>query len=86
MRGPTPRRGRRLLRDFFFLRTGARPEGMRVFIYELDGARLPAADTATRRALFGPPMDWRGNTFASGPTYMDAVRTSLKSVCVACSV
>ena len=59
---------------------------MRVFIYELDGARLPAADTATRRALFGPPMDWRGNTFASGPTYMDAVRTSLKSVCVACSV
>ena len=46
---------------------------MRVFIYELDGARLPAADTATRRALFGPPMDWRGNTFASGPTYMDAV-------------
>ena len=50
---------------------------MRVFIYELDGARLPAADTATRRALFGPPMDWRGNTFASGPMYMDAVLSRL---------
>ena len=34
---------------------------MRVFIYELDGERLPAADAASRRALFGAPPSPAGS-------------------------